>query len=189
MTDSHLGVTNHPLSKVCPRFLRAIRQLTVVPALGLTIRPAWDRKAVCSSVPAAKNYWTDLQPAPATGRVGRLSQASPGPRPMPGHQQWGKVGSAACQRASRCPGKVGSRPISRVLSRATIHLGPASPRASSDLPGSLCEQQVRQPKSRALPYLVLLQVGFAVPPNVATGAVRSYRTLSPLPATTRLHVP
>ncbi len=43
------------------------------------------------------------------------------------------------------------------------------------------------PKARALPYLVLLQVGFAVPPNVATGAVRSYRTLSPLPATTHLH--
>ena len=41
------------------------------------------------------------------------------------------------------------------------------------------------PKARALPYLVLLQVGFAVPPNVATGAVRSYRTLSPLPATGR----
>ena len=38
------------------------------------------------------------------------------------------------------------------------------------------------PKARALPYLVLLQVGFAVPPNVATGAVRSYRTLSPLPS-------
>jgi len=38
------------------------------------------------------------------------------------------------------------------------------------------------PRVRALPYLVLLQVGFAVPPNVATGAVRSYRTLSPLPA-------
>ena len=38
------------------------------------------------------------------------------------------------------------------------------------------------PKARALPYLVLLQVGFAVPPNVATGAVRSYRTVSPLPA-------
>ena len=33
-----------------------------------------------------------------------------------------------------------------------------------------------------LPYLALLQVGFAVPPNVATGAVRSYRTVSPLPA-------
>ena len=38
------------------------------------------------------------------------------------------------------------------------------------------------PKARVLPYLVLLQVGFAVPPNVATGAVRSYRTLSPLPS-------
>lgn len=31
------------------------------------------------------------------------------------------------------------------------------------------------------PYLVLLQAGFAVPPSVATGAVRSYRTISPLP--------
>ena len=38
------------------------------------------------------------------------------------------------------------------------------------------------PMPRALPYLVLLQVGFAVPPSVATGAVRSYRTVSPLPA-------
>jgi hypothetical protein len=38
------------------------------------------------------------------------------------------------------------------------------------------------PKARALPYLVLLQVGFAVPPSVATGAVRSYRTVSPLPS-------
>jgi hypothetical protein len=36
--------------------------------------------------------------------------------------------------------------------------------------------------ARVFPYLVLLQVGFAVPPNVATGAVRSYRTLSPLPS-------
>ncbi len=32
--------------------------------------------------------------------------------------------------------KVRSRPVSRVLSRAVIHLGPASPRASSNLPGS-----------------------------------------------------
>jgi len=33
-----------------------------------------------------------------------------------------------------------------------------------------------------LSYLVLLQVGFAVPPSVTTGAVRSYRTISPLPS-------
>jgi len=43
------------------------------------------------------------------------------------------------------------------------------------------------PATRTLPYLALLQVGFAVPPNVATGAVRSYRTLSPLPAGLRRH--
>jgi len=30
-------------------------------------------------------------------------------------------------------------------------------------------------------YLVLLRVGFAVPRTVASRAVRSYRTLSPLP--------
>ena len=38
------------------------------------------------------------------------------------------------------------------------------------------------PKARVFPYLVLLQVGFAVPSSVATDAVRSYRTLSPLPS-------
>ena len=32
-----------------------------------------------------------------------------------------------------------------------------------------------------LPYLALLQVGFAVPSRVTTDAVRSYRTVSPLP--------
>ena len=80
---------------------------------------------------------------------------------------WGKVG--------------GSRPISRVLSWATIHLERASPRASSDLPGSLCGPQLPA-EAGALPYLVLLQAGFAVPSNVATDAVRSYRTVSPLPS-------
>ena len=75
----------------------------------------------------------------------------------------------------------GSRPISRVLSWATIHLERASPRVSSDLPGSLCGPQLPAEAS-ALPYLVLLQAGFAVPSNVATDAVRSYRTVSPLPS-------
>ncbi len=58
------------------------------------------------------------------------------PRPAAGElrgKRWGKPGT----RMS------GSRPISRVLSRAIIHLGRTSPYASSDLPGSLCEPQVR----------------------------------------------
>ena len=76
-----------------------------------------------------------------------------------------------------------SRPISRVLSRTIIHLRYASPRTSSDLPGSTCGPHARpvRERSRLLPYLVLLRAGFAVPPSVATGAVRSYRTISPLP--------
>ena len=36
-------------------------------------------------------------------------------------------------------------------------------------------------RSELLPYLVLLQVGFTVPRSVTTRAVRSYRTISPLP--------
>jgi hypothetical protein len=39
------------------------------------------------------------------------------------------------------------------------------------------------------PYLTLLHVGFAVPPTVAGGAVRSYRTLSPLPDVPRVSPP
>src|SRR5271169_1976828 len=54
-----------------------------------------------------------------------------------------------------------SRPISRVLSWTAIPLGCASPRSSSDLPGSPCGPHVAV--IRSLPYLVLLQVGFAVP--------------------------
>ena len=39
-----------------------------------------------------------------------------------------------------------------------------------------------RPRARHMfPYLVLLQVGFTLPRCVATRAVRSYRTISPLP--------
>ena len=57
----------------------------------------------------------------------------------------------------------GSRPVSRVLSRTVIHLGRTSPCASSDLPGD-----TRGPRGaargRSPPYLVLLRVGFTLPP-------------------------
>jgi hypothetical protein len=35
------------------------------------------------------------------------------------------------------------------------------------------------------PYLVLLRVGFTLPPRFTAGAVRSYRTFSPLPSRLR----
>ncbi len=57
----------------------------------------------------------------------------------------------------------GSRPVSRVLSGTVIHLGRTSPCASSDLPGD-----TRGPRGaaqgRSSPYLVLLRVGFTLPP-------------------------
>ena len=43
--------------------------------------------------------------------------------------------------------------------------------------------RARSLQSNMLPYLVLLQVGFTMPRSVTTRAVRSYRTISPLPAT------
>jgi len=75
-----------------------------------------------------------------------------------------------------------SQPVSRVLSRTAIPLGRTSPHASSGLPGSTRGRALRPLSRSRLPYLALLQVGFAVPSSVTTDAVRSYRTVSPLPA-------
>ena len=55
-----------------------------------------------------------------------------------------------------------SRPVSRVLSWMAIHLGRTSPRASSDLPGGPADHRSRH--APHAPYLVLLRVGFALPP-------------------------
>ncbi len=68
----------------------------------------------------------------------------------------------------------GSRPISRVLSRAAIHLGRASPRASSGRPGNGAGHAM-------VPLLGLAPGGVCPATGVTTGAVRSYRTFSPLP--------
>ncbi len=53
---------------------------------------------------------------------------------------------------------------------------------SSSLPGSPFGPDGCTTKDAILPYLALLRAGFTVPPSVTTDAVRSYRTLSPLPA-------
>ena len=67
-----------------------------------------------------------------------------------------------------------SRPISRVLSWAIIPLGRLSPDASSDLPGNGA--------GRASVSLFGLAPGGVCPATAITNsAVRSYRTISPLP--------
>src|SRR5512145_3252493 len=76
------------------------------------------------------------------------------------------------------------RPVSRVLSRLaagmTIHLGRPLPDASCDLPGRRRENTPW--RLLALPSLSGLAPGGVYPAAPVTGsAVRSYRTLSPLP--------
>ena len=69
---------------------------------------------------------------------------------------------------------MGSRPVSRVLSKATIHLGHTSPCDSRDLPES--------DAGRTIGFLFGLAPGGVYPAvRVTTNAVRSYRTISPLP--------
>src|SRR6516164_8206865 len=74
-------------------------------------------------------------------------------------------GARSCEpRRSRAPARGESRPVSRVLSRTVIPLGSPSPWTSSSLPGSACGSTLHLPREHVrLPYLALLQVGFAVP--------------------------
>ncbi len=129
----------------------------------MTADPAGDRQEQCRAwlfrCDWAATGWDGMRRiAPAAprrrcpGQVGQNGR-DPGAWRPGGRRQ---DAQSALDKSARFRVRSGSRPISRVLSRATIHLGRASPRASSDLPGSL--------------------------PNVATGAVRSYRTVSPLPS-------
>jgi len=73
----------------------------------------------------------------------------------------------------------GSRPISRVLSRTVIHLGYMSPYTSCDLPGNSTGRTI-------VPLFGLAPGGVYPATAVTTGAVRSYRTFSPLPNFTNL---
>ena len=70
---------------------------------------------------------------------------------------------------------LGSRPVSRVLSWTVIPLGCASPRTSSNLPGNHAGRMI-------VPLFGLAPGGVFPATSVARRAVRSYRTISPLPA-------
>ena len=92
------------------------------------------------------------------GRDARHSACFCG-RPRPQHRDaqpagwsngWDEVGCQA-QGGPTWRQRGGSRPISRVLSRTTIHLGRTSPCASSDLPGSPCGQQERTRRPARFP--------------------------------------
>ena len=73
-----------------------------------------------------------------------------------------------------------SWPISRVLSRTVIHLGCTSPCTSSDLPGNSVGHTWQQ--TLPAPLFGLAPGGVYLATDVTISAVRSYRTISPLPA-------
>ncbi len=78
------------------------------------------------------------------------------------------------------------RSISRILSSAVICLGPASPPASSDLPGG-CPWGRKRVTPRPCDHpscLVLLPTGVAWPRRLPGAPVVSYTTFSPLPGLT-----
>ena len=95
-------------------------------------------------------------------------------RPRGREWAWRSVGSFEVAKS-------GSRPVSRVLSWATIHLRCTSPCTSSGLPGNShgpCDAALRLPVS----LFGLAPGGVCRATDVTAGAVRSYRTLSPLPS-------
>src|SRR5581483_10492051 len=76
----------------------------------------------------------------------------------------------------------------RTACEATIHLGRASPHASSGLPASLGGPpsdtragRLSRLSPRGRPFLTLLQVGFTEPPGSPRALVGSYPAVSPLP--------
>jgi hypothetical protein len=73
-----------------------------------------------------------------------------------------------------------SRPVSRVLSWTVIYLGTASPQCSSNLPGSLMRAAWRK-RTYIGSLFDLAPSGVCPATDVATSAVRSYRTISTLP--------
>ena len=73
-----------------------------------------------------------------------------------------------------------SQPISRVLSRATIHLGCTSPHTSSGLPRVTVRTTLATTQLR-FPIFGLAPSGVYPAIIVTNHAVRSYHTISPLP--------
>ncbi len=77
----------------------------------------------------------------------------------------------------------GYRPDSVPRRAASIHLGRASPRGSSSLPGDLTHRSGMRGQAPLVSLFGLAPHGVYRALSVSGEAVRSYRTLSPLPST------
>ncbi len=113
-------------------------------------------------------------------------QASKRPRAVPGAARSNAVTWPRSRKAAGCrlcARRRGSRPVSRVLSRAIIPLRSTSPWTSSGLPGSARGSALRALLPEPAASLFGLAPGGVCHASLVTkAAVRSYRTVSPLPS-------
>ena len=106
--------------------------------------------AKTTSVPIVHTAGPQLRSGPERARSGEIQPFRPRRPVAAGRTVVGKCGPTGHGGPHRGE-KGGSRPISRVLSWTTIHLGRTSPCASSDLPGSPCGPQERTRRSARFP--------------------------------------
>ena len=148
----------------------------------------------------SRNLPSSLDPNSAGAVFGRIHRGPPGPdddtgrassaakdRPMWfGWMDYERAARSGPAKGTTRSGGSGSRPVSRVLSRAVIHLRRTSPYACSDLPGSGAGH-ASSPTGDALPYLVLLRVGFTLPPVLPPARCALTAPFHPYPASSRTH--
>ena len=148
----------------------------------------------------SRNLPSSLNLNSAGAVFGRIHRGPPGPdddtgrassaakdRPMWfGWMDYERAARSGPAKGTTRSGGSGSRPVSRVLSRAVIHLRRTSPYACSDLPGSGAGH-ASSPTGDALPYLVLLRVGFTLPPVLPPARCALTAPFHPYPASSRTH--
>jgi len=107
---------------------------------------------------------------------------------MGGAQYAAGEGRRACCCSPSSEGEAWSGPVSRILFPGRLH-GRGEDHSSAARVTAAVEQPTRTlERTRAgplRPYLVLLRRGFAMPSTLTCDAVRSYRTVSPLPRRSR----
>ncbi len=142
------------------------------------------RTAMCGSAGSARGALSmhrhtkakAMLNSPREGKDGYRHSSSPFRRPASvtalGRQKNTPPLPAAC-----CVKRICKPNFVSACAAKIIHLPLALPRWSSNLPGDWLRERA-VPSS---PYLVLLRRGFAMPYLLAQDAVRSYRTVSPLP--------
>ena len=198
MAHSHLALTGGCLPGVLAVYPH-LNQMLIVFSCGLdeivSLVGTRARVSRATSPAAGRN----LRKFSLEAEQGGMRDGDPAAGPV--DQGWAEVGRR------RREGRNGPPPTGRQARQALTRRSKCActnrNRESADKPGSVVgnhpsgacvaarlERPTRKhlraagagPQACAFPYLVLLQVGFAVPSSVATDAVRSYRTLSPLPS-------